>query len=222
MTDPLFVADPNSRKSLEAQRKLISAIESSGPQGLGYREWWRRAKVSPATLKVWLPRFLEQRLVIRDSPGRYVFNQKHPSPVTVASFSAKIFDGTGGETYPLFQVLRGHLTLTRLGEEWFNKIGGADPLTHRQLADLTNKIVSAGLRSLATVAEIPQLEAPRDPITGERLQKGGGNCPACHTGTMREIHPSPFWHCANCGIIRGGSFNPEPQARHLVKNSLEG
>jgi ribosomal protein L37AE/L43A len=110
-----------------------------------------------------------------------------------------------------------------------DKRSRASDLEAHQLVNEINRLCSdgiwynVGVRQKMFVDPTPLLSTmPRDPVTGQRLQKGDGNCPSCHTGMMKEIHPSAFWHCQNCGINRGGSFKPEPQAAGLVKNSLNG
>src|SRR2546425_4174736 len=90
ITDPLYAADQNTRKSLEVQRRILSAIESAGPQGLGFRPCCRKANVSPSTLKKWLPKFQQEQLVMMNPLGKYVFNDKHPRPVTLAAFTVKL------------------------------------------------------------------------------------------------------------------------------------
>lgn len=205
ITDPLFAADQNQRRSLEAQRKLLSAIENAGSQGLGYRPWWRKARVSPSTLQTWRPKFLDQRLVLEDSPGHYVFNQKPPRPVPLESFSVKLPLESGGEAWRLFQVRRGHLELTAPGEKCFSGIIGkadvrntAKDLAAHQLVDEINWLCTDGIhynlgyrRERLVDADTSSRFPLRDPRTGQRLEKGDGDCPCCETGTMKKLQRCP-------------------------------
>ena len=208
----LVEKDSNSRKTIEARRKILNALAQGSA---GFTELWKRAGVSSSTLHQWLPKLLEQQRVT--SEGKlYHLNEQVPVPLDSASVSTALDHEPEGEPYPLVQVRRGHVELTRDGEDIFRLVARTERLdkgkafTVNELANLINSLCWDGIRHKMVVDTTPlAVMAPRDPVTGEMLQRGAGNCPSCHTGMMKEIRPSSFWHCPNCGINRDGNFKPE-------------
>jgi transposase-like protein len=206
----LVARDANSRKAVEARGKILAAL-AQGPAG--FTELWKRAHVSSSTLQEWLPKLLDQQRVMSEGK-RYHLNEQVPIPLEAVAVS--LGRKPAGEPFPLVHLRRGRPELTEMGETLVtrklreateHKLG-----RHVGIDEILNRTLWAGLRSLSVVELVNVEPVPRDPVTGQRLRKGAGNCPSCHTGMMKEIHPSSYWHCQNCGINRGGSFNPLPVA----------
>lgn len=163
--DSLLAKNENFRKSMEARRKLLSAIERAGAKGVGRREWWRSAKVSGSTLQTWLPKFLEQKLVIEDRPGHYVFNDKPPVPVTLSSFTARISPEPSGEPYQLVRIRRGRLEFTKRGQRTLDLVqNGVTSVDHRtrSFEEFLNKVIWDGIRRNVTVDIVASKEETGD------------------------------------------------------------
>jgi len=143
--------DAKSKKKWDTERKILAALEESEPRGLGSNEIGRRTHISPRILPQRLRSLQERQWIwkLSDPESRETrWRLNGNVPIPMASVSAYITAPGSPESYPIFEVRRGRLELTREIEDAFK----AKQLSMGQIVDHLNRLCWDGLRHRMPVA----------------------------------------------------------------------
>jgi DNA-binding transcriptional ArsR family regulator len=216
---PFLVRDSNSLEKTEARAKIINALWDGD---LTFDELKEKSGISRSTLSNGLRQLGKEGLVrsyfdVSAKQKRWRLNKREA--ITLAAISISTMDPkpTGGP-YRIMRY-RGRfgiprtVSLTKRGGQILIKLREIMKSSEGRPLELDQMIDEAlwdKLRSVATVAELPEETLAWDLAKADQKQQGGdGNCPRCRSGMMKEIKPSSFWHCPSCGANRAGSWKPE-------------